>query len=143
MILRDFFFGLLIISVMVVGFSGFWGGLYMQPEYNLEAPSSNLTTFNQIDKTLEIAESFQGNTTGIAAILQSIDPTGGDIVGSVIAGTRVLSIAMQLPTLFSGMIGDAVSVIGLPSWIGGVVTAAIIISIIFSIIAQTIARGRV
>lgn len=100
MLLRDFLFAMLIISAVILGFGGIWTD--MAVKYSVPAPTRDISAFNQINKTLSIANSLQNNQTGIAAMLQSI-PIAGSFASVLIAGTQVLTVMLQIPDIFSSM----------------------------------------
>lgn len=140
MLLRDFLFAMLIISGVVLGFGSFYTDLAVR--YNVPAPTTSLNSFYQINNTLSIANSLQNNQTGIAAMLQNI-PLAGSFAAVLIAGTQVLTVMLQIPNMFLGMVTDVGAVFGLPSWFTSIIIIAITVIVIMAIIGQSVVKGRV
>jgi hypothetical protein len=140
MLLRDFVFGMLVITGVVLGFTSAWQGF--SNNYAVAPITTNLDSFNQLNNTLSIANSLQNNATGIAAMLQNI-PLAGDFASVLIAGTQVLTVMFQIPGIFMGMINDMGSMIGLPDWFTSILTIAVTIYVVFAIIGQSVVKGRV
>ena len=143
MLLRDFVFAMLIISAVILGYGSFWNGLASNPSYGVTPVTNNLSAFNQINNSLSIANSLQNNQTGIAAMLQNI-PLAGSFAAVLIAGTQVLTVMLQVPGMFSAMITDMGGLIpGMPSWFTSILIIAVILTVVFAVIGQSVVKGRV
>lgn len=143
MILRDWMFVMLTITVVVIGFSQFWGSL--ATNYNIPIPPQNLGMYNMASNVSSITKSLQGNTTGLANVVQNI-PILGSFASILIAAVQVIIIMItDVPVLFGNLLNN-LSVLSdglIPAWFIGILTAAMILAILWSVIAQAIVKGRV
>lgn len=149
MLLRDFLFTMIMITVVVFGFSSFWGSL--ASSYNTPLPadaqsgSALIQMYNMTDDISGITYQLQGNATGIAAVIQNIPILGG-FASLLIAGMQAIIVMVtDVPQIFISMLSNVSSLSGgfIPSWFIGLVGAAIILVILWAVISQTIVKGRV
>ena len=142
MILRDFMFAMLIISAVVLGFGSTWSAL--ANNYSVQAPTQNLNVYNKINETYSLANTLQGNQSGIGNIIYNI-PILGSFAAIMIAGVQVLMIMVNVvPTIFIGYISNLNDLIpGMPDWFTSILVVAVIGTIVWSVISQAIVKGRV
>jgi hypothetical protein len=141
MILRDWLFGMLTISAVVIGFSSFWSSIAQN--YTVQIPTNDLSLYNMTDSVASIGNQLQGNTTGIANVIQNI-PILGSFASLLIAGVQaIITMLTVVPSVFLNVITNMGGLIGLPGWFTGMIITAIILMIIWSIISQAVVKGRV
>jgi len=135
---------LIAVAIITVTGVSFYGditshyGIVMPTDIN-GAPV-NLNTFNRTAKVIALAESMEGNQTGIAAVLKGI-PVFGDISSITLAGVQVLTMLFEVPGMFVDMIGDTALMLGLPAWIPSLMIALVTILIIFAIVSTFVKWG--
>jgi hypothetical protein len=143
MILRDWMFVMITISVVVIGFSQFYTSLAIN--YNIPAPTQDLGLYNLSTQINSITENLQGNTTGLGNVIQGI-PILGSFAAILIAAVQVILVMLtQVPIVFGNMLTSLSSLSGnmIPSWFIGFVFAGVILAILWSVISQAIVKGRV
>lgn len=149
MLLRDWLYVMICISVITIGFSSFWGSLATSNNITLPpdaAQSSSLMQmYNLSSKVSSITYQLQGNTTGIANVIQNI-PILGSFASLLIAGVQAIIVMVtDVPQIFISMLSSLSALSGgfIPGWFIGLVGAAITLMILWAVISQSIVKGRV
>jgi len=128
------FLGLVVFCAMIFAFAG---TIYdMQTNYNITIDPAYTKTYQKINETSSLAIAIQGNLTG-----QAIQTTG--FVETIGTGAyKLLRLVMNLVVIASSVIQDTLTTssetIGLPPWVGQIITLMFVITIVFLIIAAVL-----
>jgi len=131
----------LVISGVVIGFTAFQTSFFTR--YGVQVPTHDMAMYNTQSNVTAAANTLQGNQTGIMNVIQNI-PILGSFASLLIARVQsVVTMLTVVPEVFGNLITDMGSIIGLPGWFTGIILSAVTLMIIWSLISQTIVKGRV
>lgn len=129
----------IVFSSVTLGFMMYVGD--MQTQYSAQTTSyennASKEAQDAVDRAGEISSNLKEGTEGTQL-------TGIDMVDTIIGSlfTTFKNLTTTMPKLFTGMITTVTSVIGLPSWVGGMITTIVITIAAFVIARMFLKSGR-
>jgi hypothetical protein len=132
-----FLVALFVMFMVVLGMTNFYVDLSGKYGINMDyyhGEANNLTSFKVINSTLDKVEAIKNVTTTMTQNPTIITATWGFIVSAFGA----FEIVWQSVAVFTSMIGDVVSILGLPSYVGLAFEAILIVVIVFTILSAAL-----